>query len=205
MKTFNPRRKGSRNKPYLDGQLLVAMPGMPDARFAKSVIYICAHSDEGAMGIVVNQRASKISFPELLVQLDVIKEDQAISLPSHIGGVQVVRGGPVETGRGFVLHSNEYAIDNSTLEIAKDVSLTATIDILRAIAEGSGPDRALLALGYASWSPGQLESEISGNGWLTVPADASLIFDDLHESKYARALKGIGVDPAFLSTEAGHA
>lgn len=205
MKTFNPRRKGPRNKPYLDGQLLVAMPGMPDARFAKSVIYICAHSDEGAMGIVVNQKASKISFPELLVQLDVIKEDQAISLPSHIGGVQVVRGGPVETGRGFVLHSNEYAIDNSTLEIAKDVSLTATIDILRAIAEGSGPDRALLALGYASWSPGQLENEISGNGWLTVPADASLIFDEVHESKYARALQAIGVDPAFLSTEAGHA
>ena len=205
MKTFNPRRKGPRTRPYLDGQLLVAMPGMPDARFAKSVIYICAHSDEGAMGIVVNQRANKISFPDLLVQLDVIKEDQAISLPSHVGGVQVVRGGPVETGRGFVLHSNEYAIDNSTLEIAKGVSLTATIDILRAIAEGSGPDRAVLALGYASWSPGQLENEISGNGWLTVPADASVIFDDVHESKYTRALQGIGVDPAFLSTEAGHA
>lgn len=205
MKTFDPRRKGPLDRPYLDGQLLVAMPGMPDSRFARSVIYICAHSDEGAMGIVLNQKASKISFPELLVQLDVIKEDQAISLPSQVGGVQVLRGGPVETGRGFVLHSNEYAIDNSTLEIAKGVSLTATIDILRAIANGSGPDRALLALGYASWSAGQLESEISGNGWLTAPAEASLIFDDVHESKYARALRGIGVDPAFLSSQAGHA
>ena len=139
MKTFNPRRKGPQDKSYLDGQLLVAMPGMPDARFARTVIYICAHSDEGAMGIVLNQKAGKITFPDLLVQLDVIKEDQAIHLPSRAGGVQVVRGGPVETGRGFVLHSNEYAIDNSTLEIAKDVSLTATIDILRAIASGSGP------------------------------------------------------------------
>lgn len=205
MKTFNPRRKGRRDRPYLDGQLLVAMPGMPDPRFAKTIIYICAHSDEGAMGIVLNQKASKISFPDLLVQLDVIKEDQAIHLPSRVGGVPVVRGGPVETGRGFVLHSNEYTITDSTLEIATDVSLTATIDILRAIADGSGPSRALLALGYASWSPGQLEQEIQGNGWLTAPADAGLIFDQAHDSKYTRALHAIGVDPAFLSADAGHA
>lgn len=206
MKTFNPRRKGPRSRSYLDGQLLVAMPGMPDARFAKSVIYICAHSNEGAMGLVINQKANKISFPDLLVQLDVIKEDQAISLPSQAGGVPVVRGGPVETGRGFVLHSDEFSIDNSTLQIANHVSLTATIDILRAIADGSGPSRALLALGYASWSPGQLEKEISGNGWLTAPAsDASLLFDDSHESKYSRALATLGVNEAFLSSQAGHA
>ena len=139
------------------------------------------------------------------MQLEVIKEDQAISLPVRAGDVQVVRGGPVETGRGFVLHTNEYAVDNSTLEIAKGVSLTATIDILRAIADGLGPSRALLALGYASWSPGQLETEIQGNGWLTAPADASLIFDDSHESKYTRAMRAIGVDPAYLSADAGHA
>lgn len=209
MKTFDPRRRGSssgpKNRAFLDGQLLVAMPGMPDSRFARSVIYICAHSDEGAMGIVLNQKANKISFPELLVQLDVISEEQAIHLPSGAGGVPVVRGGPVETGRGFVLHTAEYAGDSSTLEIAKGVSLTATIDILRAIADGSGPSRALLALGYASWSAGQLESEIQGNGWLTAPAEPGLIFDDLHESKYNRALRAIGVDPAFLSAEAGHA
>ena len=203
---FNPRRKGPQGRPYLDGQLLAAMPGMPDPRFAKSIIYICAHSDEGARGIVLNQKASKISFSELLVQLEVINEDQAIHLPRKAEGVQVVRGGPVETGRGFVLHSNEYAISNSTLEIAEGVSLTATIEILRAIADGSGPSRALLALGYASWSPGQLENEIQCNGWLTVPAnDISLIFDDAYESKYDRALRAIGVDPAFLSADAGHA
>ena len=205
MKSFNPRRKGPKNRPYLDGQLLVAMPGMSDPRFVRSIIYVCAHSDEGAMGIVLNQKASKISFPDLLVQLEVIKEDQAIALPSGTGDIQVVRGGPVETGRGFVLHTDEFTIDNSTLEIAKGVSLTATIDILRAIADGSGPNHALLALGYASWSPGQLEQEIQGNGWLTAPADASLIFDDGHESKYQRALRTIGVDPAYLSAEAGHA
>ncbi len=205
MKSFNPRRKGPRNRSYLDGQFLLAMPGMPDSRFAKSVIYICAHSDEGAMGIVLNQKARKISFPDLLVQLEVIKEDQAITLPASAGGVSVVRGGPVETGRGFVLHSNEYAIDNSTLEIAKNVSLTATIDILRAIAAGDGPTRAVLALGYASWSPGQLENEIGRNGWLTAPADASVIFDDAHDSKYARVLATMGINEAFLSAEAGHA
>ena len=205
MKSFNPRRKRPRDRSYLDGQFLVAMPGMPDARFAKSVIYLCAHSDEGAMGIVLNHKANKISFPELLVQLEVIKEDQAINLPTRAGDVPVVRGGPVETGRGFVLHSNEYAVENSTLEIATGISLTATIDILRAIASGDGPNRAVLALGYASWSAGQLESEISRNGWLTTPADVSVIFDDAHESKYSRALHAIGVDPAFLSTDAGHA
>lgn len=157
------------------------------------------------MGIVLNQKARKVSFPDLLVQLEVIKEDQAITLPASAEGVPVVRGGPVETGRGFVLHSNEYAVDNSTLEIATGVSLTATIDILRAIAAGDGPTRAVLALGYASWSPGQLETEIGRNGWLTAPADASVIFDNEHDSKYARVLATLGISEAFLSAEAGHA
>ena len=139
---------------FLDGQLLVAMPGMTDSRFERAVIYLCAHSAEGAMGIVVNQRAKKVSFPELLVQLDVIEPDEATRLPAQAGTIPVIKGGPVETGRGFVLHSADYFVDSSTLPIDRDISLTATIDILRAIAKGHGPDRAILALGYAGWAAG---------------------------------------------------
>ena len=190
---------------FLDGQLLVAMPGMPDNRFARSVIYLCAHSEEGAMGIIVNRPARKVTFPELLVQLEVIKADEAIRLPSQAESVQVLKGGPVETGRGFVLHSNDFFIDNSTLPIDNGVSLTATIDILRAIARGAGPDRAILALGYAGWSPGQLEAEMQDNGWLNIPADPSLIFDDALGSKYERALHKVGIDLRRLSSDLGHA
>ena len=183
-------REGSQHEHggFLDGQLLVAMPGMPDNRFARSVIYLCAHSEEGAMGIIVNRPARKVVFSELLVQLDVIKPDEAIRLPAQAESVQVLKGGPVETGRGFVLHSNDFFIDNSTLPIDGGVSLTATVDILRAIAQGAGPDRALLALGYAGWSAGQLEAELQENGWLNIPADPALIFDDALGSKYERAL-----------------
>jgi putative transcriptional regulator len=185
--------------------MLIAMPGMADERFARSVIYLCAHSEEGAMGIVINRPASKVKFPELLVQLDVIERDEAIRLPGKAGAMQILKGGPVETGRGFVLHSNDFFIDNSTLPIDQAVSLTATIDILRAIAKGSGPDRAVLALGYAGWQAGQLETEIQHNGWLNVEADTSLIFDTELESKYERAIRHAGIDLARLSTQAGHA
>jgi putative transcriptional regulator len=190
---------------FLDGQLLIAMPGMLDNRFARSVIYLCAHSEEGAMGIIVNRPARKLSFSELLVQLDVIRPDEAIRLPAEAGAVQVLKGGPVETGRGFVLHSNDFFIDNSTLPIDSGVSLTATVDILRAIASGSGPVHAILALGYAGWSAGQLETEMQHNGWLTCPADPSLIFDPASDSKYDRALRKLGVDLARLSSDAGRA
>ncbi len=190
---------------YLDGQLLLAMPGMPDDRFARSVIYMCAHSDEGAMGIIINRAAPSVNFSELLVQLEVIAPDEAIRLPSKAGAVPVLKGGPVETGRGFVLHNNDFFIDNSTLPIDTVVSLTATVDILRAIASGAGPGQAVLALGYAGWSPGQLEEELQQNGWLTCPADASLIFDTPLESKYDCALRKLGIDPSFLSTDFGHA
>ncbi len=190
---------------FLDGQLLVAMPGMPDNRFARSVIYLCAHSEEGAMGIIVNRPARKVVFSELLVQLDVIKPDEAIRLPAQAESVQVLKGGPVETGRGFVLHSNDFFIDNSTLPIDGGVSLTATVDILRAIAQGAGPDRALLALGYAGWSAGQLEAELQENGWLNIPADPALIFDDALGSKYERALLKVGIDLKRLSSDLGHA
>ena len=190
---------------FLDGQMLVAMPGMADERFARSVIYLCAHSEEGAMGIVINRAVPKVNFPELLVQLEVIDKDDAIRLPGKAGTVQVLRGGPVETGRGFVLHTNDFFIDDSTLPIDQGVSLTATVDILRAIADGSGPDRAVLALGYAGWSAGQLEAEMQHNGWLNVPADISLIFDTALESKYERAVRNLGIDLSRLSPQAGHA
>ncbi|QBR70028.1 hypothetical protein CU048_00620 [Beijerinckiaceae bacterium] len=190
---------------FLDGQLLIAMPGIADDRFARSVVYVCAHSEEGAMGIVVNCPAQKVDFPQLLVQLKVIGPDEAIRLPAVASSVQVLNGGPVDSSRGFVLHSNDFSIDNSTLAIGGGVSLTATIDILRAIANGSGPDRALLALGYAGWSAGQLENEMQHNGWLTCPADPSLIFDSALSSKYERALRKVGIDPGRLSSDAGHA
>src|SRR5262249_40680068 len=149
---------------YLDGQLLIAMPIMTDKRFARSVIYMCAHSAEGAMGLIINQRAPHISFPELLGQLSISTESD--SDESDLIDMQVHVGGPVETGRGFVLHSADYFVDDSTLPIDDGVCLTATIDILKAIAGGKGPDRAILALGYAGWRAGQLESEIAANGWL---------------------------------------
>ncbi|WP_292531645.1 YqgE/AlgH family protein [Methylocystis sp.] len=197
------RRPGERR--FLDGQLLVAMPSMLDQRFARSVIYLCAHSEEGAMGIVVNQPARVRNFPDLLVQLQVIAPQERISLPRRAEDIQVLSGGPVQTDRGFVLHSPDFFLDNSTLPIDDGVSLTATIDILRAIAAGHGPDRALLALGYAGWDAGQLEEEIQRNGWLNCPADPALLFDRDLGTKYSRALRSIGVDPERLSSNAGHA
>jgi putative transcriptional regulator len=190
---------------YLDGQMLVAMPGMPDSRFVRSVIYLCAHSEDGAMGIVVNQRSPVRNFPDLLVQLQIIAPQERISLPKAAENMQVLQGGPVQTDRGFVLHSADFFIDNSTLPIDEGVSLTATVDILRAIAAGEGPDQALLALGYAGWDAGQLENEIQNNGWLNCPADPAILFDHDLESKYARALRLIGIDLARLSSGAGHA
>ena len=190
---------------YLDGQMLIAMPSMRDERFARSVIYVCAHSSEGAMGIVVNQPATNINFPDLLVQLDVIPAADMIQLPRRAGTVKVLKGGPVETGRGFVLHSADFFIENSTLPIDEGICLTATLDILKAIARGDGPASALLALGYAGWAPGQLELEIQENGWLHCTADPELIFGSDTDAKYVKALKKIGIDLGMLSSEAGHA
>jgi putative transcriptional regulator len=190
---------------YLDGQLLVAMPIMEDERFARSVIYVCAHSPEGAMGIIVNRPAGSIDFPELLVQLDIIDKSDQIKLPENAESMKVMKGGPVETGRGFVLHSSDFFIKDATLPIDEGICLTATVDILKAIAKGAGPKHAILALGYAGWRPGQLEAEIQDNGWLHCPADPDLIFGGDVEEKYARALRKIGIDPGMLSTAAGHA
>lgn len=199
------RHVATTTRGYLDGQMLVAMPLMEDERFARSVIYVCAHSPEGAMGIVVNQPAGTIDFPDLLVQLDIIDEAEQIKLPDDVEAMKVLRGGPVKTGHGFVLHSSDFFIENSTLAIDDGISLTATLDILKAIAKGAGPQKAILALGYAGWAPGQLETEIQGNGWLHCPADPDLIFDNDIDSKYERALRKIGIDLAMLSSEAGHA
>src|SRR5437667_6924072 len=178
---------------YLDGQMLIAMPAMRDERFARSLIYVCAHSSEGAMGIVVNQPAANIKFPDLLVQLDVIPAADLIQLPRKAGTVKVLKGGPVETGRGFVLHSADFFIENSTLPIDSGICLTATLDILKAIAHGEGPQSAILALGYAGWAHGQLENELQHNGWLHLTAHDEAIFGQGTGGKYARDPSNAGI------------
>ncbi|MCB1490406.1 MAG: YqgE/AlgH family protein [Rhodobiaceae bacterium] len=190
---------------YLDGKMLIAMPHMSDARFQRTVVYICAHSAEGAMGLVLNRPATSISFADLLRQLDVVPADQEIVLPAAAQAIKVRRGGPVETGRGFVLHSSDYYRDSSTLQIDDGVSLTATLDILKAIVEDAGPARAILALGYAGWAPGQLEDEIQDGGWLVCDPDKDLIFGEDYEQKYTRALATLGVDPGMLVGASGNA
>ncbi len=194
----------SSGRSYLDGQCLIAMPGMRDERFKRTVVYVCAHSDEGAMGLVINRRAPDVQLSELLLQLGIVENEQAIRLRASEAEVQVLRGGPVETGRGFVLHSSDYFTDASTLPIDDGVCLTHTIDVLRAIAVGDGPRQAVLALGYAGWGAGQLEHEIQANGWLHCDADAGLLFDISHDTKYQRALSKLGIDPGRLSSAAGH-
>jgi putative transcriptional regulator len=205
MKIARPGPRRASADGYLDGQLLIAMPVMSDPRFARSVIYMCAHSEDGAMGLIINQRASHISFPDLLERLGILGTNGEAGVGEEVGNLSIHVGGPVETGRGFVLHSSDYHAEDSTLPIEDGVCLTATIDILKAIAAGNGPDRAILALGYAGWSPGQLESEIQANGWLNCPADPDLIFDKNLEAKYAKALAKLGIDPSHLVSDAGHA
>ena len=180
----------------LTGQLLIAMPQMLDPRFARSVVYVCAHSeDEGAMGLVVNKLFQSLTMEELFSHLELGPMPLGRRRPVHFGG-------PVEPGRGFVLHSDDYR-ENATLVVGDGFAVTATLEILRAIGRGEGPQRSLLALGYAGWSPGQLDAEMQANGWLSVPADSDLVFDDDFESKWQRALAKLGVDVTLLSTEAG--
>jgi putative transcriptional regulator len=189
----------------MGGQMLIAMPGMRDERFQRSVIYICGHSDEGAMGIVINNRTPSMTFRDLLVQLDLIEADQAIRLPRRLSHAHVLKGGPVETSRGFVLHSADFAIENVTQTIDTGICMTATLDILRAIAKDEGPRSAILALGYAGWSAGQLEREIAANGWLHCDGDPDLLFSEDIDSKYTRAMNKLGIDPLMLSSDAGRA
>lgn len=197
-------RRRRRNPAYLEGQLLIAMPQMTDRRFARSVIYMCAHSDEGAMGLIINQRASNLGFTDLLKRLDIAFDEGDDGIAGDLLAMPVHVGGPVETGRGFVLHTNDYFAGDST-PLDDGVCLTATLDILKAIATGNGPQRAIMALGYSGWSPGQLESEIQANGWLNCAADKDILFDPDLDAKYTRALAKIGVDPSHLVSDAGHA
>ena len=183
--------------PYLEGQLLVAMPTMSDPRFARSVIYLCAHSDDGAMGLVVNKLLESLKLADLLKQLDIAAESVEESIRVHFGG-------PVEAARGFVLHSTDYT-DEATMQVDGGFALTTTIDVLQAMAAGRGPRCSMLALGYAGWAPGQLDREIQDNGWLTVPADEELVFDTAQDGKWGRAVGRLGIDPGKLSGIAGRA
>lgn len=182
---------------YLTGKCLVAMPGMSDPRFVRSVIYLCAHTAEGAMGLVINRAIPDFSFPELLNQLNI----PSTPLCDQIA---VQFGGPVESQRGFVLHSADYVHDG-TLVVDEAVALTATLEVLRDIADGTGPRHTLMALGYAGWSPGQLDDELRRNVWLTVDSDPDLVFAGDLDAKYEQALRRLGIDPALLCSEGGHA
>jgi putative transcriptional regulator len=190
---------------YLDGQMLIAMPGIGDPRFDRSVIVLCVHSPDGAMGLVVNRAAEQLSFAELLQRLDLLPETEQIKLPPQVQAMKVQIGGPVESGRGFVLHTSDYHAADSTLPIDQGIGLTATLDVLRAIAAGKGPARALLALGYAGWGPGQLEREIQHNGWLHCETDETLLFDTDLDAKYDFALRKLGIEPSQLTSYSGHA
>jgi putative transcriptional regulator len=182
---------------FLTGQVLIAMPAMADPRFAQSVIYLCAHTPEGAMGLVLNRPIVKPTFDDLLKQLNVEP------LPP-MRQIRLCAGGPVGNARGFVLHTNDWTGEGS-LKVDDSMALTASLDVLKVIAEGGGPRECVLALGYAGWGPGQLDKEIHENSWLSVSADETLLFDTDHETKWRRALAKLHVDPLLLSDVAGHA
>lgn len=182
----------------LGGKVLVAMPGMGDPRFARSVILVCAHTPEGAMGLIVNHPARDASFRNLLDHLEIATAPGGRDLPVHFGG-------PVERGRGFVLHSRDYSGGAATMTIPGGLAMTATLDVLEALAQGRGPERALLALGYAGWGPGQLEGEIRRNDWIVAEAPEALLFAADDGGKWAAVLRGAGIDPVSLSGTAGRA
>ncbi len=182
----------------LAGKLLIAMPGMGDTRFDQAVIFLCAHTREGAMGLIVNKPAAGVTLSNLLDQLNIEVAPEAAPMAVHFGG-------PVEDGRGFVLHSSDYTGNESTLDVDGRFGMTATLDVLEDIAEGHGPKTALLALGYSGWAPGQLEAEILQNGWLTCDATPDIVFHQPDETKWQAALDGMGIDPRLLSSMSGRA
>ncbi len=191
-------RKPESGESFLEGKLLIAMPGMPDPRFEKSVIFMCAHSAKGAMGIIVNKPIDGLSFRELMSKFKIDVTADGTNTP-------ILFGGPVNMGRGFVLHSSDYGSNEATLPITAEFSLTATTDILEAISQGRGPSKSVLALGYAGWGTGQIESEIMANGWLHCDADLKLVFDTDHDSKWQKAIAMLGADISGLSADAGRA
>jgi putative transcriptional regulator len=182
---------------FLTGQLLLAMPAMADPRFAQSVIYLCAHTAEGAMGLVLNRPLQSPSFDDLLRQLEIAPVPPARR-------IRLCQGGPMDNARGFVLHTADWTGEGS-LSVHHGMALTASLDVLKAIAEGGGPRQGILALGYAGWGPGQLDAEIQQNAWLSVPADETLVFDDGDDTKWRRAFGKLHIDPLLLSDVAGHA
>ncbi len=196
-----PTTPESTGAEFLDGQVLIAMPGMQDPRFHRSLVYLCAHSADGAMGLIVNKRADDLKLKDLFGKLGIPIGDE----PSEMARAPVHYGGPVEMGRGFVLHSSDYHSDDATMQVDDATSMTATMDILHAMATERGPDRAIIALGYAGWAPGQLEAELQANGWLACPADEGLLFGPDEDSKWDRALAKLGVHPAMLSPTGGRA
>ena len=177
---------------YLSGKLLIAMPGMRDPRFASSLVYLCAHSPEGAMGLIVNKRAESLTLTDLFGKIGIPVGDVLGRRPVHYGG-------PVEMGRGFVLHSADYHASDATMRVDDSTSMTATLDVLQAMAAEEGPSQAIVTLGYAGWAPGQLETELQSNGWLTADPDPELLFTADVDRKWNRALEKIGIDPAFLT------
>lgn len=191
-------REDNEDHASLAGQLLIAMPSMMDPNFEQTVIYVCAHSDQGAVGLVVNRPTGTVSLKDLLEQLEI----PSLHIPRE---KQVLIGGPVETERGFVLHSTDYYREDATLKTSDTIGLTATLDVLTSIASGEGPERSLLAIGYSGWGPGQLEEEIQANGWLHSAADDTLVFDEDYDSKWQRAIGLLGIDVSQLSSDAGHA
>jgi putative transcriptional regulator len=192
-----PNQAGPQDDAFLTGQLLIAMPAMGDDRFAQTVIYLCAHTPEGAMGLVLNRPLQRPKFDELLRQLEVAPVPPARR-------IRLCAGGPLDNARGFVLHTTDWTGEGS-LRVNDEVALTASLDVLKAIAEGNGPREGLLALGYAGWGPGQLDQEIQQNAWLSVPADEGLVFGADHDTKWRRALAKLNIDPLLLSGVAGHA
>jgi putative transcriptional regulator len=190
---------GDGDESFLEGKLLIALPGMTDPRFERSVIFMCAHSlDTGAMGICINRPVEGLDFGSLIDELDIETGPETPDLPVHYGG-------PVDNGRGFVLHSTDYEGEESTLAITDDISLTATLDILRALARGKGPRKALFALGYSGWGEGQIEQEIQANAWVHCDADAEILFDRSGQDKWTAALAKMGIDASHLTANAGRA
>jgi putative transcriptional regulator len=191
-------QKPESGESFLEGKLLIAMPGMPDPRFEKSVIFMCAHSAKGAMGLIINKPIDGLSFRELMTRF-------SIDVTADRANTPILFGGPVHLGRGFVLHSADYGSNEATLAITSEISLTATTDILEAISHGCGPSKSMLALGYAGWGIGQIESEILANGWIHCDADPGLVFDTDHDLKWQKAIARLGADISGLSADAGRA
>lgn len=199
MGLFGSRPRQPRQHVNLEGQVLIAMPGMPDPKFAQAVVFLCAHSERGAMGLVLNKLAGNITFVDLLKQLRIRPQTR------QVAGKAVQFGGPVETGRGFVLHTPEYTAGEATVHVGPNVGLTTSVDVLKAIAENQGPRASMLALGYAGWGAGQLEREFAQNGWITCPADDYLLFGNQLQGKWEYAIRKLGINPAQLSRDAGRA